>query len=730
MGRLAAAGLLAAMPLRAAAALQWLPLDQATAAAKSSKRIILLYLRTGGRGDGRVDEWVEHLDSDDVLRELLPQFVLATAVDRGLREPKLEVLDPGGQPLADVVMQEYGNLAAQLGTLHRFNDVFVKSAQARDAGHVAESLVLRANALLYAGGTPTRLLADAVAAARAENNQAVAQDAELGLGLIASRQGRSQQAVLAWRGVAAHPALPELAARAWLLIGNELSTGRNRRGALEAYQNAWRVAPKNSAFADAARRLLEMSGAAPEAELQATIAAGGVKLLYPHRAVLAGVVDFNVVAPANAARVEFYVDDARVAERDRPPFSTRIDLGAVPRIHNVRAVAFDADGASLGEDSVAVNERAEAVGVEIVAPRESVVESNAIVEVQPHVPGGGPVQSIDLYWNEQKLTTLTSPPFRYPLTLPSPYAFGYVRAVAHDPTGATAEDAKVINSAGGSAEVRVDAVELYVDVQDRNGHSVPGLTARDFVVKEDGAPVAVEVHNDVNEPITVGIAVDISGSMRVAMPSVMEYATEFLRHSMSEGDKTFVITFADEPQMFRPLTGDFERVSTSMFEMNASGTTALWDAVAFSLDQLRAIRGKRALLLFTDGVDTGSRTTPKGALEYALEAGVPVYAVLVYTGMVPTFDVQNGSVSALPTTDRAEPIERIAEETGGMLIRAPRQSDLPRLFQQVRDDTRGAYALTFVSPSGKKRNEMRKLSVAVPGRRGLVVRAPSAYFPR
>ena len=287
----------------------------------------------------------------------------------------------------------------------------------------------------------------------------------------------------------------------------------------------------------------------------------------------------------------------------------------------------------------------------------------------------------------------------------------------------------MINSEGGAAEVRVDAVELYAIVHDRGGHAVEGLAANDFAVKEDGVPVSVAVHNDPNEPITVGIAVDASASMRNAIASVMEYATEFLRHSMAADDKTFVVSFAETPYLFQPLTSDFEHVSKSLFDMRASGPTALWDAVVFSLDQLRAVRGKRALLLFTDGADTGSRISEQGVIEYAHEIGVPVYAVLVYTGAQPAFSMTSdyGSVAMI---DRGATLDRIARETGGTMIKFPRQQDLPKLFQQVRDDTRGAYLLTFVSPSTKKRGEARKLWVAVKGRRGVVVRAPSAYYPR
>jgi Ca-activated chloride channel family protein len=291
---------------------------------------------------------------------------------------------------------------------------------------------------------------------------------------------------------------------------------------------------------------------------------------------------------------------------------------------------------------------------------------------------------------------------------------------------------KLINGEGAAEVVRVDAVELFAVVQDRDGRNIAGLTSLDFVVKEDGVPVAVEAHSGANEPITVGIAVDASGSMRKAMSSVMEYAAEFLRHSLSERDQTFIVSFAESPSLYQPLTADLEHARTSIFDMRARGATALWDAVIFALDQIRGLPGKRALLLFTDGDDTGSRAKPAAVLQYAHEVGVPVYVVLVFTGSRMNFDVSGGygSVEMEGTFVRDKNIRLLGEETGGAFIRFPRQKDLPKLFEQVRDDARGAYTLTFVSPSAKKRTEARKLSVAVPGRRGLVVRAPSAYYPR
>jgi VWFA-related protein len=718
---------------------------QAIAAAKTSGRMIVLYLRGSSAADKKTDEWLANARSHQSLAAILDDFVVATdftgrmidalAGFRNTREPQLLLLDPSGAPLDNIGFIEYPQLAALLAQYRRQAPVFAASARAAEAGRHAEALLLRGNGLLYAGvtGEPVEKLYRKVLELAAPAGDArIVQDAEIGLATLASKARDHNEAINIFKRVAANPATPELGARAWILLGHERKEQGDRRAAIAAYQSGWRVAPKPSPYADAARRYLEAMGSAPESDVEAAIAAGNVRLLFPHRAVLAGDIEVAAAAPRQAARVEFYLDDVRVAERDRAPFAAKIALGAVPRVHTLKVVAFDAKETPIGEDSAVINDRAEALGVEIVAPRESTVEASTVIEVQPRVPEGMRLDAVELYWNEQKLATLTAPPYRTTLTLPRRRELGYIRAVVRDATGTTAEDAKLINAQGAGEVMRVDAVELYATVQDRAGHNVEGLTAADFTVKEDGVKVPVEVRSGANDPITVGLAVDASESMRNAMASVMEYATEFLHHSLSRGDQTFVVSFAESPELYQPLTADLEQVKASIFDMRAHGATALWDSIVFSLDQFRSVRGKRALLLFTDGEDTGSRAAPKAVLQYAHEIGVPVYVVLVYTGPRSGSEANNlfrdTQISA--RFERDENLQRLAEETGGAFIRYPRQKDLPKLFQQVRDDTRGAYVLSFVSKSGKKRSELRKVSVAVPGKRGVVVRAPSAYFPR
>ena len=201
-----------------------------------------------------------------------------------------------------------------------------------------------------------------------------------------------------------------------------------------------------------------------------------------------------------------------------------------------------------------LNDRPVALGVTIVAPKKGEVETRTTVEVQPRLPQGSRLAGIDLYWNETKIATMIDPPFRHEVALPSRSAPGFIRAVARAVDGATAEDVKLINSSGVGEQVSVDAVQVYAIVQDSSGRYVSGLTASDFVVKEDGDVVTPRLQSAADDAISIGMALDTSSSMQIAMNDVIDYANEFVQHALGDNDKTFVVAFDEEPRLVQPLT--------------------------------------------------------------------------------------------------------------------------------------------------------------------------------
>lgn len=723
---------------------RWKRLADALPEAQAKGTLILLDLRSSGgytenaallRQHLKSERWIADAEAFPAVARVMDEMVLAVAGIRSVDkfpdlipfagpERHMIVLDPwGGVVLKpDDGFGDFAKFAYSLNALRQQTPTFIRAAILRREGKVAQSLLHYAGGLLDAGAgdAATGVFLEAYALAKEDNDIPTMQNAQLGTAALDMQHPNTWlQAANVLEGIAAHPATSEIASRAWLLLAFVHRERRDLKEAVADYQKAFAAAPKPSVLAEAARRHLETLGSEPESEMRAGVVAGNVHLLYPHREVMVGSVDFGVVTSNDAARVELFLDDARVAELTRRPFRAKVNLGLTPHVRTVRAVAFDVEERRLGEESIILNDRAISLGVNIVAPRGDSVELRTTVEVRPRVPEGSRLAAVDLYWNQTKIATLTRAPFRHELVLPSPSASGFIRAVARADDGTTAEDVKLINAGGVSEEMRVDAVQVYAIVQDRAGRYVDGLKAADFVVNEDGRAVTPRVQSASDDPISIGMALDTSSSMQVAMTEVIDYANEFVLHSLGAADQTFVTAFDEQPRLVQPLTNNRKQVTDAIYDMHANGGTAIWDGVLYSLQQFHGVPGKRALVVFTDGINNAGSATANGALQYAREVGVPVYVVQIFTGihrnLQMTFDENS--------------IKNLTASTGGDFFRFAGKKDLPRLFSQIRDDTRGQYLLTYVSPGTRPRGELRRITVEVPGK-PMKVRATSGYYPR
>jgi VWFA-related protein len=710
----------------------WQPLEDALAKARAEGRLVLLHVVAKTGADGEAGRWIDEALTHESIVHSVDEMVLARVMwgdpviggydelARATRKrtPLLLVLDPaGGVVLEAPAFREPGLLAGTLSLLRTQTPAFLDSAQLRLSQEMPDSYFRRAMGLASAGAgakaRETYAMAEQLAAR--EGDPQMQQRALLGqTALDVDDPRRVGHAYRKLEDIARHPLAADIGADAWMLLGDFHNRRRNPQKAVEAYTAAQQIAPAGSLLAESAKRALARMGTG-------SAAPGSVHLIFSRRTVMAGPLDLIAAAPPGTARVELLIDGNRVTESYRPPYRATLQLGSTPSLHAIRAVAYDDRDRRLGEDAVTINDRADRMTVEITAPHAEEVESEAVVDVVTRLPEGEVLDGVDVFWNETKLATLTAPPFRTRLELPSRHAFGYLRAVLRARSGASAEDAKLINATAKVEDVRVDAVEVYAVVQDRSGKNVTGLTPADFMVWDDGRPVEVALRGSPGDPITVGLAFDTSGSMQATMMDVAEAAMAFLRGSLSERDRTFLVAFDEQPHLVQPLTDDLKHVGSQIFDAPARGATAIRDAIAFSIQQLKGVTGKRALLVFTDGLDNGSRTTPGAVRAMAREAGVPVYVVIMVSG-----PNRFGSRHIRPAHVRE--YERLAEESGGALFNLPTHDELLGLFAQVRDDTRAEYILSFVSKSTRPRGEPRSLVVEVPKLRG-AIRAPSAYLP-
>jgi Ca-activated chloride channel family protein len=289
------------------------------------------------------------------------------------------------------------------------------------------------------------------------------------------------------------------------------------------------------------------------------------------------------------------------------------------------------------------------------------------------------------------------------------------------------------------AQVHVDVrlVNVVATVTDTRGRLIPNLTAEDFVLEEDGKPQRItHFSQDQNVPVSVGILLDTSASMDRKIRTAVDAVDRFSRR-IHQDDEIFLITFSGRPELRQDFTDDREKFSQALRHLNATGGTALYDAVTEGLSKIRSGRhSKRALLIITDGQDTASVAKLDDVLLSIRESELLVYPV----GISPlTYAQAPGRVAAFLSRISAGQARRdevdlnvlhaFAENSGGrafMLAESwiSRGSQIERVLDTVADELRSQYTLGFY-PS--RPDDGRYHSLRVRTRSGDTVRSRRGY---
>jgi VWFA-related protein len=334
-------------------------------------------------------------------------------------------------------------------------------------------------------------------------------------------------------------------------------------------------------------------------------------------------------------------------------------------------------------------------------------------EAAVDVPAGEQLDRVELFLDETLLATLYQPPFAQTLQPPPGSAVSYVRAVAHLQSGAVAEDLALLAGPRDRAAVNVDLVELYTTAVDRRGRPVADLHPQDFAVEEDGRPQQLLRCDWVEDlPIHAAVLLDTSTSMAEQLETTVAAAQRFFDQLLTPRDRAAVLTFADAPQLRVPFTRDASVLAGGVAHLQADGEPALYDSVVYSLWYMSGIRGKRVLVLLTDGEDTKSKRKYEEVLELARRSGVTLYAI----GLgLPS----NANVARMN-------LQRLAAETGGSTFFVERRASLDPIYRTIERELRAQYLLAYQSDGTG--DGYRKVSVDVK-RPGVSVSAAKGYYP-
>lgn len=431
-----------------------------------------------------------------------------------------------------------------------------------------------------------------------------------------------------------------------------------------------------------------------------------IRILPPergYRELLTGRVMIQTLTiDPQIAVVEFLLDDEQVARVTTPPFEARIRLADPPREQTIEVRATSARGAHAGTDRIVLNRLDPPFAVRIagITPDETGGRATVRVEAGISVPRSETLDRIEFYRTDRLVASfddfegeagpsgVRTVAADIPTSDVTPQDF--VRVVARLAGGSELEDVELLQGAQFSSEIDVQLVQLQVLVVDRNGNPIGDLKPEDFEVRENGERRQVEnlhVSNDI--PLSLGLAIDSSGSMEPIWRQTNAIAEAFLNGALTWRDQAFLVDFDSTLRLVQPLTGSKPLLARGLGRLFPQGNTALYDAILFSLLQYGETPGRRALVVVTDGFDSNSRSDPTRAIDFGKRLGVPVYVVAMRSlGFGPT---------TMEDANLRNSMRLITGPTGGRLFQIESIDQMASVFEHIEEELRRQYVLTYYS---------------------------------
>jgi VWFA-related protein len=272
----------------------------------------------------------------------------------------------------------------------------------------------------------------------------------------------------------------------------------------------------------------------------------------------------------------------------------------------------------------------------------------------------------------------------------------------------------VIFAAAPSAQyqirVAVDLVNINFSATDKKGRMVPGLTADDFTIEEDGKKQQVSLFARERElPLTLALLVDVSPSVEPVFEEEKRTAAAFLRSVLGKRDLALVIAFDRYVTLTQDYSEDLPTLTRAIESIDLSkGGTSLFDAVYLAAnDKLAREAGRKAVVILSDGIDTTSKYDMSKAMTAAHRSDAVIYSI---------------SNSGSPRTLRV-----MSEETGGAFFKISRAGDYEKIFDQIALELRTQYSIAYQSSNPARDGKFRQIKI-VPKNANLLVRSRKGYY--
>lgn len=264
-----------------------------------------------------------------------------------------------------------------------------------------------------------------------------------------------------------------------------------------------------------------------------------------------------------------------------------------------------------------------------------------------------------------------------------------------------------------AATFRADSrlVLVPVTVVDRRGAIVSGLTSDAFTLTEDGAPQDIRSLSEEDAPVSMGIVLDLSNSMKKALGTAKQSLATLMKDA-NPGDEAFLNGVSTRPRAYSGFTKDLGEILDRVAFENAGGDTALVDTIYDSLRQLRSgVYPRKALLVISDGMDNHSRHSRGELLDLAMETDAQVYTVAAgeaapaYSKPIELAEEKRGLLF----------LDELAAKTGGMSFIVRDQSDIAGAAASVGRALRNQYTIGYAPRGDGGAGKWRKIRVKVAG---------------
>lgn len=275
---------------------------------------------------------------------------------------------------------------------------------------------------------------------------------------------------------------------------------------------------------------------------------------------------------------------------------------------------------------------------------------------------------------------------------------------------------------GSTIKVQVNLVVLHTTVLDDRGRFADGLKQESFRVLEDRVEQKLSVFKREDVPVSMGLVIDNSGSMRDKRPRVNEAALTLVESSNPQ-DEAFVVNFNDDfyLDLDKDFTNSIPELKEALERIDSRGSTALYDAIIGSLDHLKkASKDKRVLLVVTDGEDNTSRNSLEKTIREVQKTDTVVYTI----GLLSQESKKNAKRAK-------KALEDIAKASGGLSYFPENVEDVHNICQQVAHDIRNQYTLAYYPSNSRRDGTFRAVQVEVippRGRGKLVARTRNGYY--